>query len=132
MDQIKKGMETYDDFEEVVVQGAANNTYPLSEDLGRLIADSEAGADIAYYLASHPDEAVSVYNMTPLGQARWFGATETRFTSTEDAPKPAPVSKAPKPVTRQPRGSSGKFETPADTDDFRAFESVARKELNNG
>lgn len=128
---VEKGMEKYDDFEDVVIEGAKNGDYPLSNDLGAMIIESEAGADIAYHLASHPDEAESVYAMTPLEQARWFGATEARLTSEQDAPQHAPVSKAPPPV-RQPRGSSGKYETPADTEDFSAFKKRAMKELNSG
>lgn len=126
--RIESGKQKYEDFDEVVLEGAQNGEWLLSQDLAQLILDSEVGDDIAYHLASHPSEAERVYHMTPLEQARYFGAVEARLTS-KDAPKQtAKVSKAPEPVTRA-KGAQGKFNVSPATNDFREFERMALKEL---
>lgn len=121
------GIEKYDDFEQVVIGGAKDGTWPLSAELGELIVNSDVGADIAYHLAKDPKEARRVFALHPLAQASYFGRMEAKFSSAKsDAqsekqePKPP---KAPAPVT-QPRGAGGKFSVSPDTSDFAAFEAM--------
>jgi len=127
---IAKGTEKYADYEKVVLEGAAKGDWDLSPELARLILQSDIGYEIAYHLASHPDEAERVYKQTPLEQAVYFGAVEARL-SPNGAPKTASVTKAPEPV-QQARGGGGKFKVAADTDDFESFRRMASKELNGG
>lgn len=134
--QIEQGKQKYADFEEVVVQGAQAGTWPLSETLGQLLIESEVGEDVAYHLASNPDEAASVDRLAPVEQARYFGRLEAKFSAARaaasggDAPaeKPATTraSQAPPPVLPA-KGAGGRFQTTAATDDFAAFEAMANK-----
>lgn len=130
-----KAVERYPDFEEKVVQNADKWPCPVVVALG--IKDSEVGPDIAYELASAPEEAQRIANMTPLEQAREFGRMEQRHidrlargvTKAEggksDA-KPAPkiVSQAPPPPKKRPGGSNAATQggIKADAEDFAVFE----------
>jgi len=127
---LAKGAAKYDDFQALVVEGAANNEWPLSETLGKLIVQSEVGADIAYHLASNPKEAREVAGKTPLEQAAYFGRLEARFSADPAAKKPEPEPQTPKlpPPPKQPRGAGGKFVTSPDTEDFSAFEALANQQ----
>lgn len=135
----------YPDFQEVVVEGAENWHCPPVIAVG--IKDSEYGVDIAYKLAKDPAEAERISKLTPLEQARVFGHMERDFAKDariseleaeiaklkgageQGKGKPRIVSKAPEPPRRQVRGGGGKFETPADTDDFAAFDRMADAKL---
>ena len=142
--------EAYPDFDEVVVKGAANWACPPVVAIA--IKDSDVGPDIAYQLAKDPAEALRISKLSPLEQAREFGRKESAFTTSkeietlkaritelegknkEDAngkPKPPAriVSKAPEPPRRRVSGGGARSETPADTDDFAAFERMADKKI---
>jgi len=128
---IPSGTEKHEDFHEVVVMGAEEGKWALSEVMGKMLVDSEVGDDIAYHLASNPDEALDVSRQSPVDQARYFGKMEAKFSAARTA---APVKseakppKAPPPVTPA-RGADGKFLPSADSDDFAAFERRARQEM---
>lgn len=131
-EQIERGSKKHDDYYEKVVEGAEKGQWPLSEHLGMLLVDSEVGDDIAYHLASHPEEAAQVFRQTPLEQARYFGRMESKFTADQSAATgegagktgETRTPKAPPPV-KPARGSDGKFSPSASTDDFAAFEAHA-------
>lgn len=125
----------YPDFDDVVVKGAEAKKWPCPAVIAVGIKDSEYGPDIAYHLASNPDEAIKLSKLSTLEQAREFGRLEEReATKAARAAKkaereasgkvPNRTSKAPTPPKRQVRGSGGKFRTPADTDDFAAFDKM--------
>jgi len=130
--QMDAGRQKYADFEDVVVRGAQEGAWPLSETLGELLVQSDVGDDIAYHLATNPDEAAQVFRQAPTEQARYFGRMEAQFSAARSAATgktgkeiaPARTPKAPPPVTPA-RGAGGRFQVSADTDDFSAFESVA-------
>lgn len=123
---IAKGTALHDDFEEVVMDGARNGEWPLSDALGKLLLTSEHGAAIAYHLATHYDEAETVFGKSPLEQAAWLGRQEAKLSSASpDAPAKAAVkvTKAPNPPAIKARGAGGNSGTVAeDTNDFSAFE----------
>lgn len=137
-----KGDEQYDDFDEVVIQGAKDGVWPLSSGLGQLLLTSDVGVQIAYELASNPKEAARISALPLARQAAWFGKREAELSSETDAtdakPKPAKVddlepakpivktSQAPKPIVGA-RGSGGKSSVSSDTTDFAAFEALARQ-----
>lgn len=134
-EQVAKGSKKHEDFYEKVIIGAEKGEWALSEHLGQLLANSDVGDDIAYHLASHPEEAAQVYRQTPLEQARYFGKMEAKFTAGssaatgEEAGKTTETRtpKAPPPV-KPARGSDGKFSPSASTDDFSAFEAHANSQ----
>jgi hypothetical protein len=131
------GAEAYEDFDEVVMQGARDKAWPLSDTLGAVLMTSDYGPQIAYELASDPKEAKRIFDMAPLRQVAWLGRKEAELESagsgakSEDKGKAAAdpkviaqVSKAPAPVTRI-RGQGSASTVPGDTQDFAAFEAAA-------
>lgn len=134
-DMVDKGSAKYEDFYEKVVEGSEKDVWPLSQEIGELILSSDVGDEIAYHLATHPEEAERIYLAAPLEQARIFGKLEVKFSAgqaaasgdgngaTKETGKPAPKPpKAPAPV-EQARGTDGKFQASADSEDFAAFEA---------
>lgn len=115
------GSERYADFNEVVIEGAEEGEWPLTQPMLEAALDSDKGADILYYLASNPKEAEQVANMDQRQLDRWVGRMEAQF----DRPEPRKVSKAPPPV-KSARGSGGKFTADPATSDFAAFEKLAQ------
>ncbi len=116
------GSERYADFNEVVIEGAEEGEWPLTQPMLEAALESEKGADILYYLASNPDEAAQVASMNVRQLDRWMGRMEAQF----DRPAPRKVSKAPPPVNSA-RGSGGRFSADPATSDFAAFEKMARQ-----
>lgn len=131
--QVTTAQEKYPDFQEKVVETAARGDWPLSQELGELIVDSDVGHHIAYHLATNPDEAVRVFRQTPTEQARYFGRMEAKFSAEQSAAtggEPAGKTAQPKAPQAPPpvipaRGAGGQFTAAADTDDFLAFERKA-------
>lgn len=131
--RVEEGSKKYEDFYEKVVIGAENVAWPLSPELGQLIVESDAGADIAYHLATNPDEAARIFAQSPLEQARYFGRMESKFSAAQsaapgedakDETATAKTPKAPPPVTPA-KGAGGRSPVSANTDDFSSFEAVA-------
>lgn len=127
---VEKGAEKYDDFEEVVMQGARDGVWPLSETVGKLLltADPEIARDIAYHLASNPKEARKVAGLTDYQQAAYFGRLEAQFSSPADAKiTPIKVPKASPPPENRARGGGGATPDDDDSEDFAAFEAKWRR-----
>lgn len=87
-DQVSEAVKKYADFEKVVY------SVPISPAAGEIISGSDVGADVAYYLGSHPAEAAQIASMNPLEQARRIGAIEARMS----LPKANTTSQAPAPI----------------------------------
>lgn len=128
------GLAKYDDFEEVVIEGARNNDWPLSPELGRLMLESEHGPEIAYALASDVKEARRVFSLSPLAQAAYFGRQEAKLSPEPGAKTPKasatePQVKAPQapPPPSSVRGKGAKPPVSPDTTDFAAFEAQAMR-----
>jgi hypothetical protein len=138
------GAEKYPDFDEIVMEGARNKEWELSDGLGALLFESEHGPDIAYMLASDPKLAHKIAAMPVLKQASWLGQEEAKLSAgsgakakTDDKLKGSEepnkgeagsgavkVSKAPAPIGRA-RGQGSAAQTNGDTQDFAAFEAAA-------
>lgn len=121
---IEAGVAKYDDFEDVVVEGAERGEWALSAEMAQLLVESEVGHDIAYYLAKRPKKSLQIAQLPIRKQLVEFGRLEAQFLG-QKAAEPerkkadpsAKATKAPKPVT-QPRGDGGKFTISGGTDDF--------------
>lgn len=119
------GLAKYEDFDETVLQSDIINT-DLTQTVHDLLLESEAAPDIAYHLATHPEEARAIFSKAPMAQAAHFGRLEARFLAeAKPAPKKAPIVPKASPPPRIPRGGGGQFSTPASTTDFAAFEAKA-------
>lgn len=132
----KAAEEKYPDFAEKVDQGAQRGDWPCPPEMALAIMESEQGPDIAYHLASNPDEAKEIADMPTNAQYRAIGRLEARFaensapsqtsdqeaTSAENGAKKKVASDAPEPPKRRTRGASSKHTPSDDTPDFRTFE----------
>lgn len=111
------------DYDQKVIEGA--DSWPCSPQMAVAIRTSDAGGEIAYHLASNPDEARRIATLDPISQIRALGRLEGQLTAQSEAPpspKPKTATDAPRPPENQARGAGGRFSVSPDTDDFGAFE----------
>lgn len=94
----------YADFDNV----ALNPQLPVTQEMGELITSSDTGADVLYFLGTHPQEAARIATLTPLEQARALGAIEARLS----LPKPNTQTKAPDPISPL-KGKAGALKDPS-------------------
>ena len=88
--QIEDGRSKYEDFEAI----ALNPNLPISQEMGRVILQSDVAADVTYHLGKNPRIAEQIAGMEPMDMARAIGRLEANLT----APKPKTVSEAPAPI----------------------------------
>lgn len=86
-----EGRARYADFDKVV----GDNSLPITADMVQAIISSDLGADLAYYLGTHREEAARIANLEPLEAGRALGAIEARLS----IPKPRTNSTTPEPIT---------------------------------
>jgi hypothetical protein len=115
--------EKYADFDEKVIASADRGEWPCPLPLALGIMQSEVGDDIAYHLASNPDEAKRIAALPDLQMAREFGRLEARFMTPAAQPQKKIATDAPEPAPSRTRGAGGKFAPDDDTTDFAAFEA---------
>jgi len=109
----------YDDWDEVL-QGA---DVPVTAAVRDALLDSEHGADVLYYLASHTEEARQLGQLSPAGVARAVGRIEAKLEAARTAapaPEPPPT---PPPVRPVGTSRSGQQKAPADMtpQEYRAW-----------
>ena len=119
-ERILAAQTKYDDWDEVL-QGA---DVPVTAALRDALLDSEQGAEVLYYLASHTDEARRLQALTPAGVARAIGRIEAKL-ATEGAATPPEPEPPPTPPPVRPVGTSrsGQQKAPADMtpQEYRAW-----------
>lgn len=131
--QVAEAKERYEDFEEV----AFNEDIPMTAAVHHAIVRSKYGAEIAYYLGQHPDEAERISKLEPVDAIMEIGEiakeVKSRIASQQSAAdkedkedKPAPqaaTSRAPRPVAPVRRQASAAVSTePDDKDDWKTWE----------
>jgi hypothetical protein len=130
-----KASEKYPDFNETVIESAANNEWELLPLSAAAVAGSDVGADIAYHLATHPEEAKKLADAerdfhASIAAARQAGLppevaqlmarpalryAQEIFERVEaeckgkEGPKGKTVTEAPEPPTERVRGNGGRF-----------------------
>lgn len=87
-------VERYPDIEAKVFQDAS---LPISPEMATVLMDTDRGPEVAYYLATHREEARRIVEMQPLAAARELGRIEAKLDAA--AIKPRTETKVPKPVT---------------------------------
>ena len=124
-ERAEKVADKYADFDSAMI---TLTTLPIKDDVAQVMsdvfADSEAGADVAYFLAKNPSKAVQIGKMSVVQAARELLKLETELAS-----KPKPASKAPDPIN--PVGSRGKSSTslPSDDDDIQTWMRKERERV---
>lgn len=110
----------YDDFEQV----AYNPNLPITNDMARVIQESEIGPEVIYHLGSNPKEAYRIANLPPILQAREIGKLEVKLTA-EPPTKRTSTAPAPLAPVTTTRSSSGPR---YDTTDPRSTKSMSTSE----
>lgn len=109
-------------------QAVLNNFTNLDQNyagyLSTLLMSMDKGPDVLYYLANHPEEAVTIVNSGAQRATLALGRIEAKFLEA-DAQKllaKPKVSKAPPPPAERARGTNGAFVSVAgDTEDLDEF-----------
>lgn len=91
--RIDGARKQHDDFDEAMEDV---EHIPVSPAMAQALQESEQGAELAYWLAKHPDEMERISKLSPIGAVREIGKLEAKLTAPVPQQKPA-VSKAPKP-----------------------------------
>lgn len=94
------------DYEDKVSRGQ----WACSQDMATAIKESDVGPDLAYHLASNPDEARRIAALSPHSQIREIGRLEAQLTPASrpqakvvtDAPDPSPALKGLGMTTNRP------------------------------
>lgn len=94
----KEGTTKFKDFVDVVSQGPR-----LGPMVGDLVMRTEKPAEITYYLAKNPEQAIAIASMHPMMMAREIGKLEAQFSSKRVTSAPPP----PKTVGSSDKGPQG-------------------------
>lgn len=107
--RLEKATAEMPDFEDVI----ANSSIPMTEPMQQAIMTSDVGPRLAYYLATHPDEAMQIVQRSPIEAIRLLGKIEAKLEAT---PVQTVVTSAPAPV-KPLSGKSSVKKNPADMTD---------------
>lgn len=114
------------------VESRADVTVPAL--VAAAITHSEHGPALLHHFGKNPEAASALYQLNPVQMLVAIGRLEERFTAapTAPAPKPAPVSAAPRPITPiKPNGESN-AKTDPESESPEVYASRRRKELGYG
>lgn len=109
----------------------ADAEVPVSPIMNDAILQSEIGADLAYHLGKHPEEAARIYKLAPLAAAIAIGKLEATILASRKAPETKTTATA-KPLPKPPvvvGGSSTPVVKELDDMDMADFKAAARKQL---
>lgn len=123
-DFLVEGTTKYKDFNEKVSRNPKSGGPVISTIMAEALIESDAGIDVAYYLASNPKESERIAKLPPVAQARAVWELEGKV---KDQRRPA-LSKAPPPV-KPVRGSSGNSK-PVSEMSMAEYASYRQKQMN--
>jgi hypothetical protein len=129
--RIEKAKERYQDWDDVMT---AANSMPITREIHAAIVESDFGPDIAYHLATHPDDVKRIAALPPLRQIAELGKLEVQFEKPANAathnkePQKKPL---PKPAATVGGSAGAKNPDLADPDiDMATFKRIARAQLH--
>lgn len=117
-DKAEKASDRYADFNEVV----SNPSLSINDEMVEFIADSELGADLAYYLGKNPTKAAQIASMSAIKAARELARIESEL----GAKPQVKTSNAPPPIT--PVGSKGSAAPSLSNADFAEYKALRAKQ----
>lgn len=106
-EQATAARQKYADFDAVLDRLSGIYSAPA---LDACVQDSELGAELAYYLAQHPDEITRLNEVArerPLAMAREIGKIEMRLSPPPNGTSPRPTPPTPKPAPPTPLSGAG-------------------------
>jgi len=110
----EKVTEKYPDFQVVVT----NPNLRINDGMAEYIADSDLGAEVAYFLGQNPMKAAQIAQMSPMKAAREL----TRIEAEIEAKPKARVSQTPAPINPVgSKGTSSSSTQPSDSDDVATW-----------
>jgi hypothetical protein len=120
--QVQEAKSRYADFDAVVTQNAGLSV--VDDQMAMMIASSEVGADLAYFLGSNIGVTQQIARMNPVDRARALGRIEATLTM----PKPRTSTTAPPPVSPV-RGGASAARDPAKMSylEFKAYRESGGK-----
>ena len=121
-EKVDKVEDKYDDWQEKVGTIQPNSPFTAA------IFDADNGPDIAYYLGSHPKEAMRIAQLSPLSQVREIGKLEAKLAA--EPAKPKAPSKAPAPITPLTGAAPAITEGPSDNDDTATWIRKRNKQVH--
>lgn len=123
--KIKEGREKYSDFDEI----ALSKDVPYNDAMLDIIVNSKRTDDIAYYLGSHLDKTLEIFNMSPLSAAVEIGKIEATLPENPDKvkQKQKKETNAPPPIT--PIGGSEVLKKSYEDMTYKEYEAIRKKEL---
>jgi hypothetical protein len=124
--------EEHDDWDEVV-----NQDIPMHTGVQLAIMEQENGAEVVYYLGTHPEYAKKLAEMKPLSAVMEVGRLSAKLTAASGSggtaagrganPKPKPKAPAPvQPVSTAATSSSLTSQAAAKAGNFKAFKAAQR------
>lgn len=125
-DVVAEGVDKYPDFAEKIFDPKAVMTQTMAE----TVFDSDNAVDMAYYFATHHDEAVKIARMEPKAQIRAIGRLEAQLESGAVSNAPArketkkQTTQAPEPIEPEGSGNSSEYGV---TDDDTPLSSYRAK-----
>lgn len=90
--RVEAARDKYEDFDEVAFSPAV----PVTPAMAEVIAESDMGPDVAYWLGKHPQEARRIAGLSPIAAAREIGKIEAKLSA---PPPPKKTTAAPPPPT---------------------------------
>lgn len=111
IEKAEKVAERYSDFQAVV----SNPALRINDEMAEFISDSDAGAELAYFLGKNPTKAAEIAGLSPIKAARELTRIEGELAA---RPKATP-SKALEPISPVGvRGKASSSSLPSDADDI--------------
>jgi hypothetical protein len=114
IEKAEKASERYPDFQSVV----SNPALRINDEMAEFISESDAGADLAYFLGKNPTKAAEIAGLSPMKAAREL----TRIESELPARPSVKTSSAPAPIS--PIGNRGSASPTIANADFSEYKKL--------
>ena len=130
--EFEKRESDYSKSVEDYIEVTRNPSVPITSDMAQVIAESEDGPALAYYLGKNVEIAERIAQLSPLAAAREMGRIEAKLAAERERAKEKTVSKAPPPTPKLDAAESGESVKPDSAESDRAMsdaEWVRRRNL---
>jgi len=87
------------------IEVTRNPAVPINSDMAQVIAESDDGPALAYYLGKNVEIAERISQLSPLAAAREMGRIEAKLAAEREKAKEKTVSKAPAPTPKLEAGN---------------------------